>query len=269
MCLWALLCTNCRSPFDTVVHPAEKYQKLYKRRGPVLDRIVAMQWNPHWECFVSFSKTCGAGVKYALDAMLALEFLDFVTIVELAPDYVPPGGYAVSRGRCGKDVISLIYNRLRWQPVLSATTACLDDKDRASVVQPFRYVDKSNGISSFQFTVVGGHLPHPQYGDLKPLTDAIVAFGGDKLLFMGDTNRETSSQELLCEINPIGCASQSTHLISTELFHSCCKNTGFAYVGFDRVFATFGHAMQTEPKFSNVSWGVGEFHRGVVATFSL
>jgi len=153
----------------------------------------------------------------------------------------------------------LLYNYKRWSPQGNAIYPCLDANDRASVVQSLRAAD---GLT---ITVVGAHFPHPGFGTMQPLRDAIGAAGGSKVILIADTNRDYPSSQLMCEINKPFCSDS----ISTELFASCCTSDGFQYKGFDRILANFGHSMRTEPLFGDLHWSTGEFHRAVIGKFKV
>eukprot|EP00931_Biecheleriopsis_adriatica_P056795 TRINITY_DN33680_c0_g1_i1.p1 TRINITY_DN33680_c0_g1~~TRINITY_DN33680_c0_g1_i1.p1 ORF type:complete len:526 (+),score=92.74 TRINITY_DN33680_c0_g1_i1:61-1578(+) len=224
--------------------------------------ISTLQWNPHWECFVRSGDSCGRIAKQALDGMLNSGFLDFANICMFALEggYQPPQPYAKLETRCGKDYVMMLYDSSDWQPDGDAKHVCSQGNDRAGIVQRFIRHDNSTAV-----TVAGVHFPHPGYGDLTGLKQAIKSLGGDKFILMADTNRVYESQKLLCELNPGHCG----HAASTQLFNSCCHSDGFQNKGFDRVIANFGTHVQTEQHFSDARWKVGEFHQAVVGTFSL
>eukprot|EP00441_Pelagodinium_beii_P004776 CAMPEP_0197703616 /NCGR_PEP_ID=MMETSP1338-20131121/125527_1 /TAXON_ID=43686 ORGANISM="Pelagodinium beii, Strain RCC1491" /NCGR_SAMPLE_ID=MMETSP1338 /ASSEMBLY_ACC=CAM_ASM_000754 /LENGTH=435 /DNA_ID=CAMNT_0043287513 /DNA_START=306 /DNA_END=1610 /DNA_ORIENTATION=- len=221
--------------------------------------ISGLQWNPHWECFVKAANSCGAAARASLNAILSAGFLDFAHIVMFEIEgYQPPEPYVMVKQVCGIDRVMLIYNSAHWTPSGSPHPICLQGNDRAGIVHAFH---NKHGL---KITVAGAHFPHPGYGNHTPIKEAIASLDGSKLLLLGDTNREYASGKLLCELNSNFCK----YVISTELFDSCCNSDGFRHRGFDRVLANFGHNMQTEPHFQNVDWKVGEFHKGVVGTFT-
>lgn len=224
--------------------------------------MSVMHWNPHWECFAQANDTCGVTVRASVDAMFRAGFLDIVNLVMFeTKDYHPPAPYAMLKTTCGQDVVRLFYNQKYWNLTSGQESKhlCLDGNDRPAIVQSL------TSVYGLTVTVVGGHFPHPGYGSLQPLRDAVESIGTDKLLLLADSNREYASRDLVCEIHPSSCNS----VISTNLWNSCCKNTGFQHRGFDRVAANFGRNMQTQTHFNTNEPWVGAFHRGLVASFTV
>jgi len=240
----------------------ESRDQQHSRRNP--RAISALQWNPHWECFVRTPKTCGQGATRALNGMLRAGFLDFANLVMWADDsYRPPAAYSMLKAKCGRDVVVLLYDHARWRPSGKHKVLCLQGKDRPSIVQVF--TKTTVPFLGLSVMVIGAHLPHPQHGDLGTLQDTIASWGG-KVMFMGDTNRISAGKSLWCELSPKSCS----RVVSSQLHNSCCKNTNFLYKGFDRILANFGRSMHSNTAFESVAkLSAGEFHIGVVGTLTV
>lgn len=250
---------DCES-FDTVPCSDDDLLGAGPNAEAETQTLSVMHWNPHWECFVQANDTCGATVRASVDAMLSAGFLDIVNLVMFeVKDYRPPAPYNMIESKCGNDIVRLFYNQERWN-ITSDTGSkllCLDGDDRAAVVQSF------TSVWGLTITVVGAHFPHPGYGSLQPLQDAVESTGTGKVLMLADTNRDYASHDLLCEFHPSSC----NHVISTSLWQSCCKNTGFQNKGFDRVIANFGRNMKTQSHFNTDEPWIGAFHKALVASF--
>lgn len=241
---------------------SHREESEYSRRNP--GAISALQWNPHWECFVRTPKTCGQGATRALNGMLRARFLDFANLVMWADDkYRPPAPYSMLKAKCGRDVVVLLYDHARWRPSGKHKVLCLQGQDRPSIVQVF--TKTSVPFLGLSVMVIGAHLPHPQHGDLGTLQSTIASWGG-KVMFMGDTNRISSGKTLWCELSPKSCS----RVVGSKLHNTCCKNTNFLYKGFDRILANFGKSMQSKTTFESVAkLSAGEFHTGVVGTLTV
>lgn len=235
---------------------------VYPNRAP--RAITALQWNPHWECFVRTPHSCGQGATKALNGILKAGFLDFANLVMWADEsYRPPAPFSMLKAKCGRDVVMLLYDRTHWRPSGEHKVLCLQGKDRASVVQVF--TKTTAPLLGLSVMVVGAHLPHPEMGDLREL-NGMIASWGKNVMFIGDTNTIEQSKRLWCELNPKSCS----QVISTELLNSCCKDTHYVYKGFDRILANFGEHMQTKSCFESVgNLSMGEFHKGVVGTLAV
>jgi len=242
-------------------------------------RITALQWNPHWECFAK-SPSCGQQVQRELHSLLFDERLDldFANVIELENlTYSPPPGWGMIGLECGRDMATFLYNSRRWRLVAAegaASKGCMARNDRPHLVQAFEHLS-----GNFRLVAVGAHFPHLwQYpAGVRTLRSAIrsvtAAVGAEHLLLIADTNLNAtnrgglngSSDSLfrslgVPELGPV---------MSTDLIRSCCLDDGFHFT-FDRVIANFGSEMSTRLLFDPTpEWAVGEFHKAVVGSLTL
>jgi hypothetical protein len=247
-----------------------------------LDSLTVLQWNPHWECFVSENMdTCGNNAFDELSKLLSDNAIDFANVVEINEEsdvYQPPEPWQITTARTGQDSTALVYNSASWTPIGDAITgSVVDDQDRAFAVQAFQSTATSEKV-----IVVGAHFPHNEF-DSSNLADAVakaMSANDDALgvVFAADTNTEVTKSTASILKDAMPSLSVDDDVASSELVVTCCHDHGYDYHTYDRVAATFATSVRTELLFDpEPSWAdiespegrAGEFHKAVLATFAV
>jgi len=241
--------------------------RMERRRLDGSTPIVALQWNPHWECFSARANraTCAAPAMQAANNMLSDNGVDFASFIELEDyGYQPPAPYKLLGGKvCGKgysDWAAVLYDSSKWEPVGGASQGCFPTGSptdaRAYIVQ--RFSNRVGGAVS-EVTVAAAHFPHGGSA-ASYIGNLIRSMGGDgKFIFMADTNSTTSNASLFSQMGVHGGPQ-----VAAEPFHSCCANDGYSYT-FDRVLSNLdGHGpVTTKPLGSEPpSWAQATSHHG-------
>jgi len=230
--------------------------------------LNVLQWNPHWQCFESGSRTCQRHAEQTLAQVLTERHVDFANVVELQdPAYVVPDGFAVATQRCGSDDVTLFHDSRRWSVSTKAgavSGGCMINWDRPFLVQQF---DENEAYGSRQVVVVGAHYPHGDHhvALTAALASVVRATGVTAVVLIADTNDGStiSNAQIMS-----GIQAPPGPLRGTQLRPSCCYNVRFPPPGaFDRVVTNFGPELGTELLLDPLpSWAqVGEMHKPVLA----
>jgi len=205
--------------------------------------IVALQWNPHWECFASFANrnVCAAPAKTLADNMLLEYGVDFASFIELEDSsYQPPAPYRLLGGRtCGKghsDWATIAYDSSKWAPEGGLDSGCLPTASstdaRAYAVQRFTSLVPGGAVAGV--TVAAAHFPH-YYAPAIAFMGEQLRQGDGRFILMADTNLISADTDahLYSQLGFSGSLP-----VSSELFNSCCANSNFpkAYT-FDRILS--------------------------------
>lgn len=257
--------------------------------GRAFPDLQLLQWNPHWQCFAWNTNNCTAEASRVLPELLLETDIDFANIIEFDADLPLPESWSSIRSNrsCGKDIVDLVYNHVRWQPSGEVVSDCMERSplDRPFVVQQFK-----NTNTSEEVIVIGAHFPHPAsyvfstMNEAQVLRDALQVYlrktSVERVLLIADTNElvNVSSARIMRYLGvPEG------PIVSTSLERTCCFDNGFpAPSTFDRIVANFGGHMETTVLFDPLPYWAkevedpndpssrkGAFHKAVTGTLSM
>jgi len=267
--------------------------------------ITSLQWNPHFECFLTTlppkpgEPTCADGMKRDLTEILTSQGIDFANIVMMPEEevYDAPKGFVTIKSHCeAPDDVRLLYNSALWAPVgAPKTNLCMAKtkrgSDRANLVQRF----KSKSEPDFQVTVLAAHFPHP-HNFFDGVHVLKAALKGDNLIKKRDGRQIVDDNVLVIadanvpknrppswiimkdlEVN----AKEDTTITTDPALKTCCQDSDYHKMEYDRIFANFGTEM-TSVMLDQPSWvprsvdvpGIGHrevfaYHKAVIGALHL
>jgi len=146
--------------------------------------LTAMQWNPHYQCFVEhYTKaTCQTDAFHFLTAQLG--HVDFANVVELGQEFKTPDSIGNLGAKCGLDDVNLFYSP-QWKQAGSLKHGCMKEGDRPYLVQNFEHISGGHSL-----IVVGAHFPHStDWNRLKTaISEVMTESGTTAVLLLADTN---------------------------------------------------------------------------------
>lgn len=218
----------------------------------ITGQMSLMHWNPHWQCT---TKSCCSNIatQYINNNIVSRQ-VDFANIIELeTPGYTPPSGYQKIVARCGGDYTTIIYNTMKWTPVGSPSTFCINDagnvgnNGRPCLIQKFTN-------SSLTFYVMGMHFTHFRDNYIRGIHTAFQQLGinsSDKIVFMADTNQNGTSEKLMTDM----LQGTPSVILASPVRGTCCYNgpNSKFHLPYDRIITTIGLHMTSDfPTFNDI-----------------
>jgi len=242
--------------------------------------MVAVHWNPHWECFFNNAPKCAGPAMEAATNMIVGNSVDFAGFIELEsdtyPDTLPDPYVSIGGNVCTEfygDWAQIVYDSSLWHPVGMSSKGCFPASNRSEDARAYIVQAFQSRTSDFNVTVISAHMPHPFYQDtaisltpryvlaLRTLKEAIGA--AQNVVFLSDTNGNLPGQNggLSNQLLYDGLGLGPSHPpVESELFNSCCESYFYPQASplfenatnlptttwaADRIFASFGSDART------------------------
>jgi len=256
----------------------------------VLLRMGLIQWNPHWECFVSNPNCTEMAISH-LDMLLSSSGNDFANIIEFeVHNYTPPNGWraiGANEETCGLDWDTLFYNAELWENIMSDFGCTYEERSYAA--GSFR----SMVVPNFTVTVVGAHYPrvlnNPEayveansklrsvfeklvIGDANSNGDAEDGNGPivqQRSVLLADTNAEDDKGAILGGPTHQGFNISQWQLATdlgiwrsnnitvgppaAPLYYTCCYSDNYEWQD-SRIVANFGQIVESKLLFDPAPW---------------